>query len=119
MASPDGKYVAGSMVDHRLALFPVDDGVPRIVPNADPAYIQAQWSADSKGLYVYLPGEIPIKIRRLDVATGKTIPVREIVPADRGGVVSIGPVATNVNATEFVYSYYQTFSVLYVISGLH
>jgi WD40 repeat protein len=119
MASPDGKYVAGSTIDHRLGLFPVEGGEPRIVPNADATYVQAQWSADSKALYVYLPGEVPIKIRRLDLATGKTTPVREIVPADRGGVVSIGPVTTNVNATEFVYSYYQTLSVLYVISGLN
>jgi hypothetical protein len=34
-------------------------------------------------------------------------------------VVSIGPVITDVNASEFAYSYYQTLSVLYVISGLN
>jgi hypothetical protein len=45
--------------------------------------------------------------------------VRELVPADLGGVVSIGPVITNVNASEFAYSYYQTLSVLYIISGVN
>jgi len=46
-------------------------------------------------------------------------PVRELVPAGLGGVVSIAPVITDVNASEFAYSYYQTLSVLYVISGLN
>jgi hypothetical protein len=46
-------------------------------------------------------------------------PVRELVPADLDGVVSIAPVITNVDASEFVYSYYQTLSTLYVISGLN
>ena len=46
-------------------------------------------------------------------------PVRELVPAGLGGVVSIAPVITDVNASEFAYSYYQTLSVLYVISGVN
>jgi len=117
--SPDGRFLAGNTLDHQLAVFPVEGGTPHIIPGADPAYVLAQWSADSKAVYVFRPGEVPLRIQRLDVATGKTTPVRELVPADRGGVVSIGPVITNVNATEFVYSYYQTLSVLYVISGLN
>ena len=44
--------------------------------------------------------------------------VRELFPADLGGVVSIGPVITNLNASEFAYSYFQTLSVLYIISGV-
>ena len=59
-----------------------------------------------------------MKVERLDVATGKMTLVRELVPADRAGVVSIAPVVTNTNASEFAYSYYQTVSVLYEISGL-
>jgi hypothetical protein len=33
-------------------------------------------------------------------------------------VVSIAPVITNVDASEFAYTYYQAFSVLYVVSGV-
>jgi eukaryotic-like serine/threonine-protein kinase len=118
--SPDGKYLAGDTVDHRLALFPVVGGAARIIPGTDPAFVLAgRWSADSKAVYVFRPGEVPLRIQRLDVVTGKTQLVRELVPADRGGVVSIGPVIADAAATEFVYSYYQTLSVLYVISGLN
>jgi hypothetical protein len=62
---------------------------------------------------------MPLKIQRLEIATGSMKTVRELVPADPGGVVSIGPVITNVDASEFAYSYYQALSTLYVISGLN
>jgi Tol biopolymer transport system component len=118
LPSPDGKLLAGETADHKIALFPVNGGPARPIPDVEPGYVLAQWSADSKALYVFRSGEVPLKIQRLDIATGKMKTVRELVPVDLGGVVSIGPVITNVNASEFAYSYYQTLSVLYVISGL-
>jgi hypothetical protein len=118
MASPDGKYLAGISPEHRIILFPLTGGAPRSVPGADPKYEVAQWSWDSKALYVYRPDEVPLPVERLDVATGKMKPVRTLVPADRAGVVSIAPVVKNPQASEFAYSYYQAISILYVISGL-
>jgi WD40 repeat protein len=119
LPSPDGRFLAGETADSKLALFSLDGGPVRPIPNVDSGYELAQWSADSKALYVFRSGEVPLKIERLDITTGKVKTVRELVPNDRGGVVSIGPVITNVNASDFAYSYYQTFSVLYVISGLN
>jgi len=119
LPSPDGKYVAGENADHKLALFPLEGGPPHPIPATDPGYDVAQWSADSQALYVFRKGEVPLKIQRLEIATGSVKTVRELVPADSGGVVSIGPVITNVDASEFAYSYYQALSVLYVISGLN
>jgi Tol biopolymer transport system component len=119
LPSPDGKFLAGETADFKITVFPLDGGPARPVPNAAPGYTLAQWSADGKGVFVFRPGNVPLKIERMDVASGKMTTVRELVPADLGGVVSIGPVITNVNASEFAYSYYQTLSALYVISGLN
>jgi Tol biopolymer transport system component len=119
LPSPDGKFLAGETADHKLDLFPLDGGPARHIPAVEPGYVLAQWSADSKELYVYRTGELPMKVQQLDIATGKMKPVRELVPTDLGGVVSIAPVITNVNASQFAYSYYQALSVLYVISGLN
>jgi eukaryotic-like serine/threonine-protein kinase len=117
LPSPDGKFLAGE-VGYKLDIFPLDGGPVRHIPNVGSGYVLAQWSADSKALYVFRSGDVPLTIQRLDVATGKMKPVRQLVPADLGGVVSIAPVITNVDASEFAYSYYQTLSVLYVISGV-
>jgi hypothetical protein len=118
IASPDGKYLAGANVKNAVVVFPVNGGDARPIPGVDATYVPAQWSADSKALYVYRPGEVPLQIFRVDIVTGKKEVLRELVPADRAGVVSIAPVAMNQEASEFAYSYYQTLSVLYVVSGL-
>lgn len=120
LPSPDGKYLAGvDSSDHMQKVFPVDGGSPRAVPGIDSSYALAQWSADGKALYFYRLGEVPMTVERVDIATGKMARTRELVPADRAGVVSIAPVVSNVDASEFAYSYYQSLSVLYVISGLN
>jgi serine/threonine protein kinase/Tol biopolymer transport system component len=119
LPSPDGKFLAGETADYKLDLYPLDGGPAHHIPDIAPGYMLAQWSADSKAVYVFQPGELPLKIQRVDIATGKMKPVRELVPADLGGVVSIAPVITNVTASEFAYTYYQTLSVLYVVSGLN
>jgi Tol biopolymer transport system component len=117
LPSPDGRYLAGSTWDG-VMLFPVDGGQPLKVPGASVSEMPTQWSADSRALFVYRPGEVPLKLYRLDIATGKRELVKEIIPDDRSGVVSIGPVVTNSNGSEFAYSYYQVFSVMYVVAGL-
>ncbi len=119
LPSPDGKYLAASFRARGVTLFPVDGGESRAVPGGDPGDVPVQWSADGRALYVHGPGEMPVKLYRLDIATGKRDLIKELIPDDRGGVVSIGPVVTNPGASEFVYSYYQVLSVLYVVSGLH
>ena len=119
LPSPDGKFLAGETADYKPAVFPLDGGPVRPVPNVESGYELAQWSADSKALYVYRSGDVPLKIQRLDIATGKMKLARELFPADLGGVVSIGPVITNLDASEFAYSYFQTLSVLYIISGVN
>jgi eukaryotic-like serine/threonine-protein kinase len=116
MPSPDGKYVAGRTAEHEL-VFPLDGGEPVSI-NFPRGFETARWSEDGKAFYIYRLAEIPMKIYRFEIATGKMTPIRELTPIDRAGVVRIAPVVTNSRASEFAYSYYQTLSVLYVVSGL-
>ncbi len=119
LASPDSKYVAGAAgVDRKLTLYPIDGGEPRPVSGLEAGYIPIQWSGDGSALYVFHLGELPTRIFRVEIASGKRQLVRELVPADRAGVVYIGPIVMNREASRFVYSDYQVFSVLYVTSGL-
>jgi len=118
MPSPDGKYLCGADSSAKLGLYPVEGGEPRIVQLPEPDLLASQWSADSKALYVYRAGEVPSKVYRMEIDTGKMTLVRELIPADSAGVVTISPVVTNYKGSQFAYSYYQTLSALYVISGL-
>jgi serine/threonine protein kinase/Tol biopolymer transport system component len=119
LPSPDGKYLVGTHLDGKLTLYPVYGGVPRAIPNLPSGYVPAQWTADGKGLYVCHSGDVPLSISRVDIATGLLTAVRMLVPADRAGVVTIAPVITNYAQSGYAYSYYQTLSVLYEVTGLH
>jgi serine/threonine protein kinase/Tol biopolymer transport system component len=118
LPSPDGKYLAGWVRGQGATIFPVDGGQSRPIPGSNVDDMPAQWSADSRALYVYQSGAAPLKVYRMDIASGKKNLVKELIPDDRGGVVSISPVVTNANGSEFAYSYYQVLSDLYVVSGL-
>jgi len=116
--SPDGKHIAGVDSSMRLTLYPIEGGEPNFIPGLPPGFIPAQWSDDGSAIYIYRQGEIPLTIYRVNVKSGKQKIVRAIEPAGRAGVVSIGPIALSRDASRCVYSYYQTLSVMYVISGL-
>jgi eukaryotic-like serine/threonine-protein kinase len=116
--SPDGKYLAGGTSDGKIILYPVAGGDPIPVRGLDPKFTLVQWSADSKSIYVYHNGDVPMNMYRFELATGKMTTIRSLAPASSSGVVSIAPVVTNPEANAFLYSYLQTTSVLYVVSGL-
>jgi serine/threonine protein kinase/Tol biopolymer transport system component len=120
--SPDGKYLCGSSApDDRIMLFPADGSSRPPIPltAAGTHFRFAQWSGDSKALYVYQSQRAPLPLYRLEIASRKLTLVKTLTPRDRAGVIIVSPVVTNLNGSEFAYSYYQLLSVLYVISGLH
>lgn len=118
MVSPDGRYVIGFGANPEVALYPLDGGPVRLIPQLEPHFTPVQWSQDSSALYGYLHGELPSRIYKVDVATGKKTVVRELRPSVPAGVVNIAPVVVSRDGKRYAYSYYQTLSVLYLVSGL-
>ena len=118
LPSPDGRHlVGGTSSNHHLSVFSLDGGLPVDVPMED-GYSVAQWSGDGRAIFVYRVGDVPLKVYRCEIPSGKMTAIRDLIPADPSGVVSISPVVTNYHGSAFAYSYYQTLSVLYVLSGL-
>jgi len=116
--SPDGRYAATHGPRATLVLCSMETGAMSQLPGVEPGDTSSQWSADSSALYVYHFGEMPARIYRLDIHTGKRTLVRELEPSQHAGVVSIAPIAMSPDATHFAFSYYQNLSTLFVISGL-
>jgi eukaryotic-like serine/threonine-protein kinase len=116
--SLDGKYLVANGPNRRLTLYPLNGGDPVPLSVPSPPYNFCQWLADGKSILIVQSGEIPVKVYRSEVPNGKMTLVRELTPADRAGVVSIAPVIARHDGSAFAFSYDQTLSVLYVISGL-
>ena len=118
LVSPDGKYVLRANGDAGMQVYPIPEGEPRPIPNLESGFIPVQWSEDNSAVYGYRPGQIPLKVYKIDLASGQKTLIQELQPVSTTGVVSIAPVVVSRDGSRFAYSYYQVFSVLYVISGL-
>jgi len=119
LISPKGEYILRADDAGVLTAYPtLGGGAPRPIPNLMPGLIPIQWSEDNASFFAYLPDQIPTKIFRVNPVSGKATPLQELQPAMTAGVVDIAPVVAARDGSRFAYSYYQVFSVLYLISGL-
>ncbi len=116
--SPDGRYIYALTPGTEVVLYPMDGGPPKSIPGLQATFLAAQWSADSSALYGYVAGELPARVYRVEIATGKKTLVQALSPVVPAGVVSVAPVIVSQDGTRFAYSYSQVMSVLYEIKGL-
>ena len=117
-SSPDGQFVIGVGPDSKVAIYPIGKGSARPIPGSEAGFVPAQWASDGATLYGYHRGELPSRVYKLEIATGKQTMVQELRPGVPAGVVNVAPVVVSRDGTRFAYSYNQTLSVLYIISGL-
>ena len=116
--SPDGKLVAVRGPDQRLYFYPLAGGEPSAIPGLTAEDEPTAWSADGRFLYVYRRRELPAKVYRLDIATGRKELWRELMPFDAAGVVAISPPLVAPDGKSYAYRYVRTLSDLYLVEGL-
>ena len=117
--SPDGKFVAAISPDHKLMLYPLEGELPpRLVSGATPNDALIRWHSDNHSLYVYQRGELPTKIYRLDVESGRREFWKELLPADMTGVTNYPQIKITPDGKSYAYSYYRNLSQLYLVEGL-
>lgn len=117
--SPDGSRVAllsseGKLLIHSTA----SDAAPAVVSRSE-TLAPLLWTSDG-WLYVQLVGaysQIPARIQRLHVATGRLEPWREAAPADAVGVNAITKVMLSQDARMIVFNYRRVLSELFVADG--
>ncbi len=116
--SPDNRSLVGRKPDRSIALYSLDGGAARMIPHLQSNFTAVQWSGDGSFLYGYHWGEFPSKVYKVEIATGKETAIEELKPGAPAGVVMVAPVVVSRDGNRFAYSYNQTLSVLYLVSGL-
>ncbi|MGC1451496.1 MAG: protein kinase [Candidatus Sulfotelmatobacter sp.] len=116
--SPDSQWVAGIGPDQKGYLYPVAGGEPRVIPGFNSGEQPITFSTDSRSLYVYQPGELPARVDRLDVQTGKRTLWKELIPSDPAGVETIGPILITPDAKTCIFGYHRMLADLYLVEGL-
>ena len=118
LISPDSQWVAGIGPDEKGYLYPTAGGEPRLIPGFNVGEQPITFSSDSRSLYVYQPGELPARIDRLDLQTGKRALWKELIPSDPAGVETIGPILITPDAKTCIFGYHRMLADLYLVEGL-
>ncbi len=119
--SPDGRLVA---LNHRspkgstTQVFPTEGGEPRAVPGFEEDDVIIRWADDGHSLFVFKRNEVPARVFRLDIVTGKRTPWLELMPADPAGVTRIWTIAMSADGKSYAYNFTRELSDLYLICGL-
>ena len=118
--SPDGRRLAVAMNDGRFLIYPVDgSGEPRTIPGIEPGESLSRWSADDRSFFVCRLGQVPARVFRVDIATGRRELWKELVPADASGLMRIDKVVVSPDGQSYAYFYERVlYSNLYIAEGL-
>jgi hypothetical protein len=76
----------------------------------------AGWSDDGQSLFVRSGTDIPARIDRIDVATGRRTLLAEIGPTDRSGLFTVDSVTVSKGGAQYAYRYWKRLSTLFVVS---
>jgi len=116
--SPDGSQVVLRQRGGRLGLLTVENGELAPLPGAEPNDLPIRFDADGRSLFVARVSDGVPRIERLELATGKRTPWRELRPPDPTGILSISSVVCTPNGESYAYSHLSEISVLYLVEGL-
>jgi hypothetical protein len=114
--SPDGRRVVSSIDDAESFIYDVEGGTPQPVPGIPRNHYAIKWCADGRSLFVRTTGIDPLKVYRLELATGRLDLWREFSITDIGtGVIGVIPTP---DGESYVYGYTRYFSDLFIAEGL-
>jgi eukaryotic-like serine/threonine-protein kinase len=105
--SPDSQMVAGIGPDQKGYLYPTGGGEPRAIPGFSSGEQPITFSSDSHFLYLYQPGELPARVDKLDLQTGKRTLWKQLMPSDPAGVETIGPILITPNTKTCIFGYHR------------
>ncbi len=114
----DSRFVVVRGPDNRTYLYPLEGGEPTPLTGLSVEDLPIRFSPDSRTLFFQRRGEIPAKVYRYDVASGRKELWKELVPADQAGLSSITRVVMTPDGKTYAYSYLRVLSHLQLVEGM-
>ena len=116
--SPDGTLVAAIGSEHKAILVPVDGGLTRPLAGVEEGEFPLRFSPDGRSVYLWKRGDVPARVTRLDLGTGRRETWKDLLPADPAGVERISNVLVTPDGKGYAYCYARLLSDLFVVEGL-
>jgi Tol biopolymer transport system component len=117
--TPDGGHVVVRDPGGDLSLHPLDEGAARPVPGLESTDGPLRFSSDGRYLYVSARiNELPARVYRIDMATGRRDLVRELMPPDPGGTGNFLCASISPDGKTLVFFHSSALERLYLAEGL-
>jgi serine/threonine protein kinase len=114
----DGKSVAAVGPDRKVQIFPVDGGTARTIPGVQDGEFPVRFSSDGRWLYFWKRGDVPARVTRVEIESGRREVWKDLLPADPAGVERISNVLVAPDGKSYAYCYARLLSDLFVVEGL-
>ena len=98
-------------------LYHLNDVAPRTIPKLADGFVPLRWRPGNS-LMVYLAGDVPVKILRVNVQTGEQTLWKELAPANRTALTGIQNVRVGAECQSSAYSALYNPSELWIVDGL-
>jgi serine/threonine protein kinase/Tol biopolymer transport system component len=115
--SPDGKLVLARGSDGSWAAYPIEGGEPKPVPGLTARDQTIRWSTDGQSVYVFDPREVPSRVERFTLATGRRDLMMVVGAENRTGLTRVTWVSMADDPRVYAYSCYRELSSLFVVDG--
>jgi len=116
--SPDGRSIAATGPDRRIAIYSIEPSEPKPIPGFEPDEVPIRRTPDSRALYAWKPSEMPARVFTVDVTTGRRELWKEILPPDPAGILGVWPILITPDGKSYAYSYRRVLGDLFVADGL-
>jgi len=117
LTSVDGKYAIYGLRNGTPATVSIDGGTAPTPPKIDLGDLTPlRFSGDGRDLFAR-DGNIPVRVYRIDVASGRKEILRELSPGDPAGLQFIGQILLSADGRSYVYGYTRALADLFAVDG--
>jgi eukaryotic-like serine/threonine-protein kinase len=116
--SPDGKFVIVRGPDRRAYLYPLEGGEPTPLSGLTASDVPVRFDRGGRWLFAYRQGEIPLRVYRYEISSGRRELWKEINPPDSVGLSFFARFVPTADGQAYAYSYFRVLSYLQVVDGL-
>jgi eukaryotic-like serine/threonine-protein kinase len=105
LVSPDGDSLVAQDADGTYSIYSIASGSAKPLPGIAADEDVSGWSADGRSLFVYRDTDVPARVERFNISTGKRVFFKEISPPSRAGALQIRYVGITADEKSYTYSY--------------
>ena len=116
--SPDGLTILSQTADGTFTIFPLDGSAARPVAGLSASDVVVRWDPDGKSVWVTHANEIPFRVERVDLASGRRTPLLSGMRVGRPGLLDIESLTLADDGQSYAYIGSEYVSHIFEVRGM-